>query len=103
MDNRHLVTLKVCELQEAIKKTIQEELINLLPKKVEPPVPKKETDLIPRKKVAEMLKITTVTLDNWRKWGVLPDPVKLASRVYFLRSDIEEFIRKHKQKIHGKR
>ena len=99
-DERHIVTLKVCELQNAIKATIKKALDDFKTQPNEEKEPK-ETHLLPRKTVAKMFSISTVSLDKWRRNGLLPDPIKQGSRVYYLKSEIEQLIIKRKRKYHG--
>ncbi len=52
-----------------------------------------ENDLIDRKEVAKLLQISLVTLTDWMKRG-LPFH-KQRGRVYFVRSEVLEYIRKN--------
>lgn len=63
-DERHIVTLKVCELQNSIKATIKNVLDDFKTQHNEEKE-SKETQLIPRKTVAKMFSISTVSLDKW--------------------------------------
>ena len=102
-DNRHIVTLTVSELEEFLISRIIEEIkkasaiADLKPIKND-----LINSLLPRKDVAKMFKISTVSLDKWKKAGLLPPPIKMAGRVYYLKSDIIELIKNRKQTNHGK-
>jgi excisionase family DNA binding protein len=50
--------------------------------------PKQPTEYLTRNEVAELLKISLVTVHNWSKQGVLKS-YGIGNRVYFKRSDIE--------------
>ena len=50
--------------------------------------PKHPQDYLTRKEVASMFKVDISTVHNWCKSGKL-NPLGLGSRVYFLRSEIE--------------
>lgn len=93
-----LVTLSVGELRYLIS----EEVTNCLKTtpmelevkgKVEEPV----TELVSRKKVAQMFGVSTTTIDKWRKFKLLPKGIKQCTRVYFLKSDIDELIKKKQE------
>lgn len=49
-------------------------------------------ELIPRKEVAKLFNISLVSLDKWRRKGLLPKPVKQGSRVYYKKDEILELI-----------
>lgn len=51
--------------------------------------PKLPAEYLTRKDVAEMFSVDITTVHNWCKSGKLK-PLGLGSRVYFLRSEIEE-------------
>ena len=94
-----LVTLKVGELKclisevvtNCLKSTPKEELE--VKGKVEESVP----ELVSRKKVAEMFNVSTTTIDKWRKFKLLPKGIKQCSRVYFLKSEIVELLKKKQE------
>jgi predicted site-specific integrase-resolvase len=44
-----------------------------------------------------MFQISTVSLDKWRRKGLLPDPIKQGRKIYYLRSEIERMIIERKQ------
>lgn len=99
-DDRHIVTLTVQELQDALIPVVVEELKQTLraPTRNE----KEEEDitktLITRKQLAKMFGVSTVSLDKWKRAGLLPKPVKMAGRVYYIRKEIMEMITKRKSK-----
>lgn len=99
MDERHIVTLKVSELEEIIKNAVKSELEEFKTS-FSQNTEKEDNTLIPRLKVAEMFQISKVSLDKWRRKGLLPDPIKQGGRVYYLRSEIERMIIDRKQKCH---
>ena len=45
-------------------------------------------ELWPRKQVAEYFHTSLVTLREWEKWGILPQALRMGSRVLFRKSDI---------------
>ena len=100
-DERHIVTLRVCELQDAIRNSVEEQLKEFI-KEQSAKSTENDTTLIPRKKVAEMFQISTVSLDKWRRKGLLPDPIKQGRKIYYLRSEIERMIIERKQHYYGK-
>lgn len=100
-DERHIVTLRVCELQEAIRDSVEKQLKEFIEEQ-NAQNEEKDTTLIPRKKVAEMFQISTVSLDKWRRKGLLPDPIKQGRKIYYLRSEIERMIIERKQYYYEK-
>ena len=98
-DNRHIVTLTVQELHEVVLKTIQGELLKLLNSdKTASSASNVEDILLTRFEVAKIFKISTVSLDKWKKAGILPKPIKMAGKVYFLKDEIMELINKRNTK-----
>jgi predicted DNA-binding transcriptional regulator AlpA len=55
---------------------------------------KDEKKLIPRLDVARIFKVSLTTIDTWTKHSVLPVPIKMGSRVYYLKSAIEDLLTK---------
>ena len=53
-----------------------------------------EKSLIPRKEITQIFKISLVTLSKWQKSGVLPKAIKIGGRVFFLRTQILEMLKK---------
>jgi hypothetical protein len=53
--------------------------------------PKKPTELLTRNEVAELFKCDLSTIHNWCKKGKLI-PYGIANRVYFKRSEIDQFL-----------
>jgi len=53
------------------------------------PLPAKKEDLISRKEVAEMFKVSLVTVDAWRDKRLLK-PYKFGNKIIFKRSEIEQ-------------
>ena len=95
-----LVTLSVGELRYLIS----EEVTNCLkttPKEKELESKEKPgepvTELISRKKVAQMFGVSTTTIDKWRKFKLLPKGIKQCSRVYFIKSEIIELLKKKQE------
>ncbi|MCX6180711.1 MAG: DUF3853 family protein [Bacteroidetes bacterium] len=55
---------------------------------------KKEIELLSRKAVAKTFGISLVTLNKWKKLGLLPKPIKQGGKVLFVKSEIEDLILK---------
>ena len=98
--NDLLVTLKVGDLKHLISEVVTNCLKRItqgeLEAKDKPDEP--VTELISRKKVAEMFGVSTTTIDKWRKFKFLPKGIKQCSRVYFLKVEIIELL-KSKQRF----
>ena len=73
------------ELQNQISGEIKTQLEDFLKNFA----PKQPNDYLTRKQVSEMFDVDISTIHNWCKSGKLK-PLQIGSRVYFLRSDIDE-------------
>lgn len=98
--NDLLVTLKVGDFIQLISEEVTNYLKRMTPMELEPREKLDEpvTELISRKKVAEMFGVSTTTIDKWRKFKFLPKGIKQCSRVYFLKVEIVELL-KSKQRF----
>ncbi len=98
--NDLLVTLKVGDLIQLISEVVTNCLKRITPVELEAKEKPDEpvTELISRKKVAEMFGVSTTTIDKWRKFKFLPKGIKQCSRVYFLKVEIIELL-KSKQRF----
>lgn len=86
-----IVTLNVSELKNLISEVLSSKLH--LIKEVGSSLNKsKTTELITRKEVAKIFGVSLVSVDKWRKHGILPKTIKQSGRTYFLRKEIDEFI-----------
>ena len=96
-EERLIVTLNISELKEIIRKTMTQLLVemNKIPNSENS---KKEVLLLTRKEVAEIFQVSTVSLDKWRSAGLLPDSIKMAGRVYYLKSEIDQMICERRRK-----
>ena len=82
------ITVDTIELKRIIKE-LEEKLKQLLPEKNET---QSEVSLISRHEFAKLLKVSTATIDKWRRFNILPPIVKMASRVYFKRHEIMQLM-----------
>ena len=82
------ITVDTIELKRIIKE-LEEKLKQLLPEKKET---QSEVSLISRHEFAKLLKVSTATIDKWRRFNILPPIVKMASRVYFKRHEIMQLM-----------
>lgn len=55
-------------------------------------------DLVTKKFILELFKISAPTLQDWIKKGKFPKPFKLDRRVYWKKSEIEECLEKSRLK-----
>lgn len=76
------------ELSNAIKTELQTYLSNLQP-------PKQETEYLTRKEAAKVLGVSLPTLNEWTKTGLVQG-YRIASRVRYIRSEIETSLSKIK-------
>lgn len=86
-----IVTLNVSELKILISEVLSSKL--LLMKEVGSALNKsKSPELITRKEVAKLFGVSLVSIDKWRKNGILPKSIKQSGRTYFIKKDIVDFI-----------
>lgn len=98
-DNRHIVTLTVSELQMAIKKVVRREIENLRDDiQDDSAEAESKQALLTRMEVAKLFRVSTVSLDKWRRAGILPKPIKMANKIYFIKEEISQLIKKRKIK-----
>ncbi len=86
-----IVTLNVTDLRNLISEVIQTKL-ELLKEVGSTLNHSKTPELITRKEVAQLFGVSLVSIDKWRKHGVLPKTIKQSGRTYFLRTEIIELI-----------
>lgn len=57
-----------------------------------------DLELIKKRALAKLLSVNPWTIDNWRKRGLLPQPVKLGPHVVaWRRREIEEWLDEHRE------
>lgn len=89
MLEKNLLNINTSELKRFITEVLEEKLKQLLPEKKET---QSEVSLISRHEVAKLFKVSTTTIDKWRRFNILPPIVKMASRVYFKRHEIMQLM-----------
>jgi|TARA_B110000908_G_C10251237_1_gene452181 hypothetical protein len=86
-----IVTLNVSELKDLIAETIDSRLRKLI--EVKSTLPKVELpNFLTRQEVANLFRVSLVSIDKWRRFGLLPPTFKQSGRTYFLKDKIEKFI-----------
>ena len=85
METIQLLNVTPQQLQNEITKGVKAHLDEFL-KNFKP---KQPNEYYTRKEVAKLFSVDISTIHNWCKSGKL-NPMGLGSRIYFLRSDIEE-------------
>lgn len=78
---------------QKLKEEIGEEIKSQLNSFLEYFNPKLPEQYLTRKEVAELFKVNLSTIHSWSKNGTLK-PYGIGSRVYYLRSDIEESLQR---------
>jgi predicted DNA-binding transcriptional regulator AlpA len=96
-NERLIVTLTVIELKELVSKSIAAELSKNQISSVENNNSVDTEILLTRFEVAALFKVSTVTLDKWKKAGLLPNSIKLAAKVYYLKKEILDMIKAKKK------
>ena len=93
MEEKLLVTLSVSDLKTILSEMIEQKLKTFQnPKDPQRDEPKELPKLITRQKVSELFGVSLVSIDKWRRYGLLPPTIKQSGRTYFMRKDIEAFL-----------
>ncbi len=87
-DERLIVTLTVGELKDLITKAIILERLKKPMSSLDKNTTEDPEILLTRFEVATLFKVSTVTLDKWKRAGLLPKPIKMAAKVYYLKKEI---------------
>jgi hypothetical protein len=77
--------ISVVELSSIIKNSLREEITNLNQKSLD--TSKEQEELLTRKDVLEMLKISSVTLWNWQKVGKIK-VYKFSNKCFYKRNEL---------------
>lgn len=77
--------ISVVELSSIIKNSLREEITNLNQKSLD--TSKEQEELLTRKDVLEMLKISSVTLWNWQKTGKVK-VYKFSNKCFYKRNEL---------------
>ena len=86
-----IVTLNVSELRDLIAEAVESKIREL--KLVQQASSEKVLPkFMTRQEVAEVFGVSLVSIDKWKKFGLLPQPIKQSGRTYFLRKQIEKLI-----------
>ena len=56
-------------------------------------------ELLSRHDVARYFKVSLVTLDKWQKNGLIPKAIKIGGVVYYVKSEIEAFLKSKNQSL----
>ncbi len=81
----------------------REELVKLIEESIKTSISEiqlekpQEEELLTRKQVADFYKTSLVSLRAWEVNGIIPKPIRKASRVYWRKSDIVNDIRSTKK------
>jgi len=93
-NTRLLVTLTVEELKELINECLSSALGT---SSVKTSNKTDNTELISRFDACRMFGVSRTIIDKWRKYKLLPREIKIASRVYFNKQELIEFINKERR------
>ena len=93
MDEKLLITMNASDLRNLIGEVLDEKL------KPVPSLPETSngTPLMSRIEVARLFGVSKTTIDKWRRHHVLPPVIKISSRVYFDRDQIQEGLKKRQR------
>ncbi len=97
--DRHIVTLTVNELKLTVQQIVRKELARLNDLEGSDSLNQATNQiLLTRMEVADIFKVSTVSLDKWKRAGILPKPIKMAGKVYYLKEEIIQMIKKRQKK-----
>lgn len=91
MNNSNLIMSSIDP--EDLKQMIRDAVDDAISLKMEAESTSEEEFLLTRKEVADFYKISLVTLRQWEKDSIIPNPIRKGSRVYFRQSEIYADIR----------
>ena len=94
VERNPLVVIDLATLQQVISKTIKSlfESLNQTPS-INPKLPNDEqNDLLDMSEVLKFLKVSKVTIHNWKKKGIIKSH-RIGRKLYFKKSEIESAIR----------
>jgi predicted DNA-binding transcriptional regulator AlpA len=95
MQNQNLlVTMTTSELRSLIAEVLDEKL---QPQKEQDSKPNDSRPLYSRLEVAALFGVSRTTIDKWRRHRILPPALKIASRVYFYKDQIAEFLKRRER------
>lgn len=99
-NERHIVTMTANELQELLINAVESRFLQFIDEMRKNTQQEEDltTLLITRQQVAKMFNVSTVSLDKWKRAGILPKSIKMAGKVYYLRKEILQMIDKRKAK-----
>lgn len=83
------------DFKQWVREAVKECLDSFLPEVQHSPSPPYEEPLLTRKEIAGIFRISLVTLHDWMKRG-LPCH-KQRGRVYFLRSEVMEYVKRNRK------
>jgi|688.fasta_scaffold1596067_2 hypothetical protein len=83
------ITVDTIERKHIITDVLGKKLKQLFPENKET---QSEVNLISRHEVAKIYKVSSTTIEKWRKFNNLPPIEKIASRVYFKRNEIMQLM-----------
>lgn len=88
---------KITQVEHVSKDELISNILNGVEKKLNELeknfTPKKPTTWLTKKEVAEILSISTVTVDDWSKKGIL-NPFRIGNRIRFKRNEVEQSLTK---------
>ena len=87
-----VTTLSVQEFQEAIRPILRQEISAVLKQIYD------GDEILGQKEVCEILKISAQSVIAWGKKGTLK-PIKIESKVYYLKSDIDQLLKERKSSM----
>lgn len=73
--------------KDEFRKWIEQTIVDTI-KKTVPTDKQEDVELLTRQEVADIYKVSLVTIRQWEKDNIIPKPIRKGSRVYFLKSEI---------------
>lgn len=94
--NRLIVTLNIQEFEWILKGVIE---TVLLQDADQDDIDENELiELLTRKQLSKIFRVSTVTIDKWRRFGFLPKGEKIGGRIFFEKKQIDDIVRRGQEK-----
>jgi len=89
MENILLQQFSLEDMETMVRRVIQEEIRSIESSQED------KDELFTVDQAADFLKVSTMTIHNWKKLGIL-EPLHLGKRIYFDRKDVRKALEKSK-------
>lgn len=81
---------------DELKALIKDSIIEVLEEKTNPKQPDKEDQLIRLNEACQLLKVSKVTIHNWKRAGLIPF-YRISNKIYFKKDELINSLKKSKK------